>query len=133
MDADNVTIDNCTISNAGGTAPQCGINIEPNHDENGRIPEKSICRNIRITNTTVNVLGKDDYYGQYFCFRTQRYKDRSIVTSDNILIDSCTFNGDAGNYSGTNMTISNSVIRGTFYDMCNTTLNNVDYENIWRG
>lgn len=133
VDADNVTIDNCTISNAGGTAPQCGINIEPNHDENGRIPEKSICRNIRITNTTVNVLGKDDYYGQYFCFRTQRYTDRSIVTSDNILIDSCTFNGDAGNYSGTNMTISNSVIRGTFYDMCNTTLNNVDYENIWRG
>lgn len=126
VNADNVTIDNCKISNAGGAAPQCGINIEANTDDNGMVPDEAICRNIRITNTTVDVLGKDDANGQFFCFRTQRYRDRSIYTADNVIIENCTFNGDCGNYSGNNMTISNTVIRGCFYDMQNTdTSNNV--------
>ena len=134
VDADNVTIDKCTISDAQGTAPQCGINIEPNRDSSGRIPEDAICRHIRITNTTINVLGKDDYYGQYFCFMTAYYpNDKSMHTADDMIIDSCTFNGDCGNYSGTNVTISNTVIRGTFYDYQGTNLENVNYENIWRG
>lgn len=132
VDADNVTIDSCTISDARGTAPQCGINIEPNRDESGRIPEDAICKNINITNTTVNVLGKGDYYGQFFCFMTASYPDNSIHTANCIRIDSCTFNGDCGNYSGTDVKISNTVIRGTFYDKQNTVLENVEYEDIWR-
>lgn len=134
VDADNVAIDRCTISDAKGTAPQCGINIEPNRDSSGRIPEDAICKHIRITNTTINVLGKDDYYGQYFCFMTAYYPgDKSMNTADDMIIDSCTLNGDCGNYSGTNVTVSNTVIRGTFYDYQGTKLENVSYENIWRG
>lgn len=134
VDADNITIDRCTISDAKGAAPQCGINIEPNRDSSGRIPEDAICKHIRITNTTINVLGKDDYYGQYFCFMTAYYpNDKSMHTADDMIIDSCTLNGDCGNYSGTNVTISNTVIRGTFYDYQSTNLKNVNYENIWRG
>ncbi len=134
VDADNVTIDRCTISDAKGTAPQCGINIEPNRDSSGRIPEDAICKHIRITNTTINVLGKNDYYGQYFCFMTAYYpNDKSMHTADDMIIDNCTLNGDCGNYSGTNVTISNTVIRGTFYDYQGTKLNNVSYEGIWRG
>lgn len=134
VDADNITIDRCTISDAKGAAPQCGINIEPNRDSSGRIPEDAICKHIRITNTTINVLGKDDYYGQYFCFMTAYYpNDKSMHTVDDMIIDSCTLNGDCGNYSGTNVTISNTVIRGTFYDYQSTNLKNVNYENIWRG
>ena len=132
VNADNVTIDGCKISNAGGTPPQCGINIEANTDGDGRVPDEAICRNIRIINTTVDVLGRDDVNGQYFGFRTQRYRDKSIHTADNVVIENCTFNGDCGNYSGTNMTITNTVIRGCFYDMQNTALNNVSYNSIWR-
>lgn len=133
VDADNVTINGCLIADAKGAEPQCGINIEPNRDDSGRIPEDAICKNITITNTTINVLGKDDYYGQFFCFMTAAYPDNSIITARDVKIDSCTFNGDCGNYSGQNMTISNTVIRGTFYDEQNTRLDNVNYENIWRG
>ncbi len=132
VNADNVTIDGCRIADAGGHAPQCGINIEANTID-GTVPDEAICRNIKISNTVVDVLGKGDVNGQYFGFRTQRYHDRSTHTADNVIIENCTFNGDCGNYSGTNMTISNTVIRGCFYDMQNTTLNNVSYEEIWRG
>lgn len=132
VNADNVTIDGCRISNAKGAAPQCGINIEAN-TVNDVVPDEAICRNIKIANTTVDVLGKGDAQGQFFCFRTQRYRDRSTHTADNVIIENCTFNGDCGNYSGTNMTISNTVIRGCFYDMQNTALDGVSYEEIWRG
>lgn len=40
--AENVTIDNCVITNISGTAPQTGIDIEPN--SNG------YCRNITVSN-----------------------------------------------------------------------------------
>lgn len=132
VDASHVVIDGCIISDANGTAPQCGINIEPNHDENGHIPEDAICRDISINNTTINVLGKGDYWGQFFCFMTINYPDNSIHTADDIRISSCTFNGDCGNYSGTNTVISDTVIRGTFYDEQNTRLENVTYESIWK-
>lgn len=132
VNADNVTIDGCLIADAKGTAPQCGINIEPNQDETGKIPEEGICDNITITNTTINVLGKNDYWGQFFCFMTISYPDKSVCSARNLVIDSCTFNGDCGNYSGMNASISNTVIRGTFYDKQNTKLENVQYENIWK-
>lgn len=131
VDASNVTINGCTISNANGIAPQCGINIEPNANDNGVIPADAICDNITITNTTINTLGKDDYWGQFFCFMTINYPDNSVKTANNIRIDGCTFNGDCGNYSGTNAVISNTTINGTFYDEQNTKLENVKYENFW--
>ena len=133
VDADNVTIDGCTITDANGKAPQCGINIEPNRDASGRIPEDAVCTQIRILNTTVNVREKGDYWGQFFCFMTINYPDNSIISARDITIDNCRFNGDCGNYSGAGVRISNTVIGGTFYDEQNTSLENVTYEEIWRG
>lgn len=43
-DASNVTVKNCTFNNASGTAPQCGIDIEPNK---GRT-----CSNVTISDST---------------------------------------------------------------------------------
>lgn len=133
VDANQVVIDGCTITDANGAAPQCGINIEPNRDDSGSIPADAICKDITISNTTINVRGKGDYWGQFFCFMTMNYPDNSIITAENIRIANCTFNGDCGNYSGANVSISDTLIGGTFYDEQNTELNNVSYEDIWRG
>ena len=132
VDANNVTIEDCKIANAKGTAPQCGIDIEPNADSSGRIPADAICDGITIKNTTIDTVGKDDYYGQFFCFMTVNYPDNSIITCKNLYIENCNLNGDCGNYSGANAKIKDSVIRGTFYDEQHTILENVKYENIWR-
>lgn len=133
VDADHVTINGCTITDANGKAPQCGINIEPNRNAAGVIPDDAICRGIQILNTTINVRAKGDYWGQFFCFMTINYPDNSICAAEDILISNCSFNGDCGNYSGRNVRIENTTIGGTFYDEQNTGLNNVSYEDIWRG
>ena len=132
VDAENVTFDSCLITNAQGTAPQCGINIEPN-GENGKIPQDRICNNIKISFTTINTLKQGDPMGQYFCFMTiHNPYDGSYISANNIVIDNCEFNGDCGNYSGLNCKISNTKIKGTFYDRKRTTLTNVKYGSIWR-
>ena len=131
----NLTIDGCTISNAKGRAPQCGINVEPNYDSaTKKIPEASVCKNLKIYSTVINTLGKGDKYGQFFTFMTiHNPADSTYKSADNLLIRNCTFNGDAGNYSGLRAKIINTIIKGTFYDRRNTTLSNVKYEAIWAG
>ncbi len=57
-EASNVTINNCDFNYAGGLAPHCGIDIEPNHGQT--------CSNIKISNSrfkgnrgeTIQILGQ---------------------------------------------------------------------------
>lgn len=129
---DNLTIDNCYIANANGTAPQCGINIEPNSNSNAQVPYDYVCGNIKILNTTIDTMGMGDYYGQYFCFMNHYNPNlTSRHTSDNIEIRNCHFNGDCGNYSGTNVVFYDSTIKGTFYDIQNTKFINSSYGSFW--
>ena len=134
VDANDATIDNCYLANAYGTAPQAGINIEPNAQDDNTIPDDRICKRIKILNTTVDVHDNitDDYYGQYFGFMTHYYPyDQSVYTAYDLQISGCTFNGDCGNYSAKKAVISNTTIRGTFYDCYETILNNVDCGDTW--
>ena len=134
VDANDVTISSSYLANAYGTAPQCGINIEPN-DKNGKIPDDRICKRIKITGVTVDVHDgiMDDYYGQYFGFSTHYYPyDTSVYTAYDLQISDCTFNGDCGNYSAKKCVISNTTIKGTFYDCYETTLNNVSCGDTWK-
>lgn len=127
VDADNVTIANCYIANAQGTAPQCGINIEPNRNSAGIITEDCICKNIYVNNTTIDTVTKGNIMGQFFCFMTAAYGDTTTVTCDNLNINNCRLNGDCGNFSGRNCSITNTAILGTFYCERPTNLNGVTY------
>lgn len=57
-ETNNVTVENCDFNYAGGLAPHCGINIEPNHG--------CTCSNIKISNSrfqknkgeTIQMLGQ---------------------------------------------------------------------------
>ena len=115
VDADNVTIDNCKILKAKGAQPSCGINIEPNM-VNGKIPKNEVCKNITIKNTkiTCKTKGKSNWY---FAFQTiyNPYKPK-MASSKNVIIENCEFGGDAGNYSGKKFKMTNTKIKGTFYD-----------------
>ncbi len=124
VNASNVTIDNCKILKANGVQPCCGINIEPNADSSGKIPKKDICKNITIKNTTVTCkkMGVDNFY---FAFQTISHpEDRSMISCQNVKIIKCDFRGDAGNYSGKKVQITNSKIKGTFYDCKKTKVKN---------
>ncbi len=114
VDADNVTIDHCYIADAHGTAPQCGICIEPNSNSSG----DKICRNIMIQNTTINAY-QNKNSSKYMCFMTHHNPYVSnYVTADQIWFINCVFNGYVGNYSGTNLHIDDkTVINGTFDDL----------------
>lgn len=111
VDADNVLIEHCYIADAHGTAPQCGICIEPNSNSSG----DRICRNITIQDTTINAY-KNKNSDKYMCFMTHHNPYVSnYVTADEIWFINCTFNGYVGNYSGTNLHIDDkTVINGTF-------------------
>ena len=92
--ADYVTIDSCTFNDANGTAPEYGIDIEPNIYSNP-------CEHITISNST---------------FSGNAQASIGIVTSANdVTISDCTLNGNFINYAGTNVTISNSTINAKMY------------------
>lgn len=114
VDADNVLVDNCLIYAAHGTAPQCGINIEPNSDASG----DKICRNITISNTTITPYQNKTNDPAYICFMTL-YNPYipNYVTADNVLLKNCTINGYVGNYSGTNFRLENTKIKGPYVNL----------------
>lgn len=114
--ASDVTIKNCSISDAYGKQPQGGIIIEPNL-ENGKLP---VCKNITIQNTTISCKQEATLDGNFYCFMTIHYPgDSSVKTCDNVTITGCKFNGSCFNGSGVNMSIKNSKISGIFYDARN--------------
>ena len=116
IDADNVTIEKCNISDAHGTAPQCGICIEPNK---GATSGDQICSDITIKNTTISAYGNKNAM-KYWCFMTTAYGSQSTqpsswVTANKIKFENCTFNGYVGNYSGNNLTVDKKTkFNGTF-------------------
>lgn len=122
--ANNITIEECTISNANGTPPQCGINIEPNYFKTKVLPK---CEHICIKNTTIN--GKaGDKSGQFFTLMSHYYQnDRNTITSNDLQVSNCTFNGDCGIYSTTNASLKNTAINGCLYDRRGAAKNNVTY------
>ena len=123
IDADNVTIDSCKISDAHGTAPQCGICIEPNK---GSTSGDEICSDITIKNTTISAYRKKNTTG-YWCFMTTAYGSKSTqpsswVTAKNIKFENCTFNGYVANYSGNNLKVDKKTkFNGTFVSWRNYT------------
>lgn len=117
VDVDNLTIDHCYIADAHGTAPQCGIYIEPNWD-NKKNKEEQICVNIEIRDTTIDTY-KNKNSDKYMCFMTHHnpYKD-NYTTAENIRFINCRLNGFVGNYSGKNFSVDkNTVITGEYVNM----------------
>ena len=114
VDADDLLVNNCLIYDAHGTAPQCGINIEPNSDASG----DKICRNITIKKTTITPYQKKTNDPAYMCFMTH-YNPYvpNYVTGDNIVITDCVINGYFGNYSGTNLQLKNTTIKGPYVNL----------------
>ena len=116
VDADNVTIERCDISGANGTAPQCGICIEPNK---GSSSGDEICSNILLKDTTISAY-KNINAINYWCFMTTAkgnnpQEHTNYVTAKGIRFMNCTFNGYVGNYSGNNLTVDkNTRFNGTF-------------------
>ena len=113
-DADNLTIDHCYIFDAHGTAPQCGICIEPNSNSSG----DRICRNIVLRDTTITAYqNKND--SEYMCLMTHHNPYVSgFTTSDGIWFKNCTFNGWVGNYSGKNLHYDDkTVFNGEFVNL----------------
>ncbi|MBP3475896.1 MAG: Ig-like domain-containing protein [Lachnospiraceae bacterium] len=88
---DYVTVDQCSFNNAGGTAPEYGIDIETNYTNNP-------CEHITISDSTFDGNGQGSL---------------AIITAANdVRIEGCTLNGAFINYAGTNVVISDSVING---------------------
>ncbi len=87
--ADNVTVDNCKLDYAAGTAPEFGIDIETNNKYNP-------CEHITISNST---------------FDGNAQGSIEIVTAANdVQITGCTLNGNFVNYDGRNVIVSDTVI-----------------------
>ena len=109
-DADDLTIERCIIYDAHGTAPQCGIYIEPNSNSS----DDKICRDIVIKDTTISAYqNRND--AEYMCYMTHYDPyNASYVTADNVRFINCMLKGFVGNYSGTNLHMENTVITGTF-------------------
>ena len=110
-DADNLKIDHCYIFDAHGTAPQCGICIEPNSNSSG----DKICKNIELKDTVISAYqNKND--PEYMCFMTHYNPYVSgYTTSENIWFKNCVFNGYVGNYSGNNLHYdSKTIFNGEF-------------------
>lgn len=126
----NITIDGCKIKQANGIAPQAGIDIEPN-GVNGKIPKNRICKNITIKNTEITVKKKDN---NHFAFVTISYggNSKKVTSCQNVKITNCNFKGNVGNYTGKKVTITNTKIGGTFYDMRNTKLKKTTYKGLWK-
>lgn len=91
VSADYVIVNGCSFTDARGTDPQYGIDIETNNSANP-------CEHILISDSTFsgNAMGS-----------------MGIITPANdITISGCTLNGDFFNYAGSNVTILDSMING---------------------
>lgn len=89
-DVSNVTIRNCRFDYASGTDPQYGIDIEPNA---GRP-----CKNIKIYDST---------------FTGNKKASLGIMTkASDIRLEGCTLDGQLINWSGTNVVLKNTTVKG---------------------
>lgn len=90
-DVDNVTIDHCQFNNASGTAPQFGIDIEPNIKNNP-------CEHVKISNSE---------------FKGNKKASMGIITSANdIVLENCTLDGNFYNMAGKNVILRKTIVKG---------------------
>ncbi len=109
VDADNVVIDSCHLYDAHGTAPQCGIYVEPNSDSSDKV-----CEHIKIMDCLITAYQNKNHW-EYMVFMThQNPYDSGYTTARDILIQNCTLNGYFGNYSGSGLKLENTSINGTY-------------------
>lgn len=94
VSADYIMVDNCKFYDANGTAPEYGIDIETNNLNNP-------CEHITISNSIFSGNGQAAI--------------GIITAADDVNISGCTLYGNFINYSGTNVTISDSTINGKMY------------------
>ncbi len=137
INADNVTIKNCKLSDANGAQPMCGIDIEPNknwlkyddtlkfyyyyYDEkaakaDGAKHMRVACRNITIEDTTItpfeNKIGNGDNHSCLNVLYDPNEPD--TVMAKNVIVKNCTFNGSVYIGKVTDMTITGTKIKGNY-------------------
>ncbi len=76
--AENLLIDNCNISNINGTAPQAGIDIEPNAN--------SVITNFAIRNTTIKNVD-----GAGLAMHNTKINGLDNISIENVIIDGCKY------------------------------------------
>jgi hypothetical protein len=96
--ADQVTIEGCTMNNAGGTQPGYGLDIESNYEDNP-------CEKITISGSSF-----DGNAGGSIGINSSWTSEKP--SANNVRIENCTLNGHFVNYAGKNVVISNSRING---------------------
>lgn len=137
-DANNVTIEGCTLNRANGVAPESGIDIEPNVQNGGYIREDSVCKNIKIKNTKITCMSSGNTQGRYFALMIINNwfsigKNKTVAK--NVKIENCSFGGDVGNYSGENVSMKKTKVKGSFIYIRKTRLINckIDKKEKWKG
>lgn len=111
-DADNITITDCNLYDAHGTAPQCCIYIEPNADSSDKV-----CEHILINNTIMTAYqNKNDDLYMVFMSHYNPY-NLSYVTARDVRFVGCELNGFFGNYSGLGLTFENTSLNGTVVNL----------------
>ena len=136
VDADNVNIVGCKIKNAKGTAPQAGIDIEPNVRNGGYIKPDQVCRNITIKNTKITCVKKNSSnYFAILLINNWFAIGENCTVANNVKIKNCNLQGACGIYSGKNVTFSNSKISGTLIYLKKAKTKNTTYKKKtkWQG
>ncbi|MCR4902732.1 MAG: Ig-like domain-containing protein, partial [Butyrivibrio sp.] len=112
--ASDVAFTDCTIKTATGALPKASVIVENNYGEH-------CCENITFTNCTINnTAAGSDGYAFFSCSPYQagsdRFsKDNPHAHGNNITFEGCSIYGSFYNYSVTNLTVSNSTIKGSYY------------------
>lgn len=109
-------VEDCLIRDCHGTAPQCGIYVEPNNKpkQTGYVQsEFVVCDTMYVKNTDIRAYqGKND--AAFCCFMTHYDPENSAyVTIRNITFEKCRIKGYFGNYSGRNLKLIDTSITGT--------------------
>uniref|UniRef100_UPI0025D3ADCD right-handed parallel beta-helix repeat-containing protein n=1 Tax=Butyrivibrio sp. TaxID=28121 RepID=UPI0025D3ADCD len=111
-DADRITITDCVLYDAHGTAPQCCVYIEPNSDSSDKV-----CEHVLIKDTIMTAYqNKDD--SEYMVFMTHYNPyDLTYVTASDVRFIGCELNGFFGNYSGLGVTFDDTSLNGTVVNL----------------
>ncbi len=109
-------VEDCLIRDSHGTAPQCGIYVEPNNKpkQSGYLQsEFVVCDTMYVKNTDIRAYqGKND--AAYCCFMSHYDPANSAyVTIRNLTFEKCRIKGMFGNYSGQNLKLIDTSITGT--------------------
>ncbi len=110
LDADNVTMESCTIYDSGDRQPACGICVEPNDTASGDI----VCSNLYFKDCSIRT-GKSGNDWHYRCFYTYNGSSgHKGYVAENVTFDNCQLQGYFGNHHGKNVVfINGTTLDGT--------------------